>query len=213
MKVVSFNQVNVTLMRSKLFQLDEGFRNEIVGFFLLWFYTINIKQSTSSIAMYPNETMLLEDIFTYLGAVSGPPASKSLAPPTPAHIEAIISILERWPSSQRFPLIDLSRLVFAFCPKSPFDVPGLKTKFLDSLFVAAEWGGREGSSEIPMGKVRETNTTLVLKALANAVGEWNGGSEEIEVQLLSKVVEDVGKMPYTRLVKSQKVAFATVLFK
>ena len=29
-KSVSFNQVNVTLMRTKFLQLDEAFRNEIV---------------------------------------------------------------------------------------------------------------------------------------------------------------------------------------
>ena len=139
-------------------------------FFSLWFSGVNTTQSTSWIAMYPKETTLLEEIFTYLVAASGsPPASKPFAPLTPAHIEAIMAILERWPSSQRFPLIDLSRLVFAFCPKSPFDVPGLKAKFIDALFVAAEWGGREASSEIPMGRVRDTKT-LVLKALANAIG-------------------------------------------
>lgn len=37
MKVVSFNQVNVTLMRSKLFQLDEAFRHEIVRSLLFHF--------------------------------------------------------------------------------------------------------------------------------------------------------------------------------
>lgn len=162
--------------------------------------------------MYPKEVTLLEEIFTYLTAATTAQPSKPPVPLTPAHIEAIIAILERWPPSQRFPLIDLSRLVFAFCPKSPFDVAGLKAKFLVALFVAAEWDGQKGSSAIPPGKVKETNTTLVLKALANAVGDWNGGAEEVEAEWLSKVVENVGKVPYGRLVKAQKVAFATVLF-
>jgi phospholipase A-2-activating protein len=160
--------------------------------------------------MYPQEITLFEEIFTYLSTVStSSPPSKAPAKLNPAHIEAIISILERWPSSQRFPLIDLSRLIFAFCPESPFHVSGLKAKFLDALFVAAEWDGQEGSS----AKVKETNTTLVLKALANAVGERDGASEEVEAEWLSNVVEHVGKIPYDRLVKAQKVAFATVLFK
>jgi phospholipase A-2-activating protein len=169
-----------------------------------------MKQSTSSIAMYPQEVTLFEEIFTYLTTVAASsPPSKAPSRLSPAHIEAIISILERWPSSQRFPLIDLSRLIFAFCPESPFDVPGLKAKFLDALFVAAEWEGQEGSSV----KVKETNTTLVLKALANAVGERDGGSKEVEAEWLGNVVENVGKIPHDRLVKAQKVAFATVLFK
>jgi phospholipase A-2-activating protein len=164
--------------------------------------------------MYPKEVTLLEEIFMYLtAATTSPPPSKTPAPLAPAHIEAIIAIIERWPSSQRFPLIDLSRLIFAFCPKSPFDVVGLKAKFLDALFVAAEWDGQEGLSAGPMGKVKETNTTLVLKALANAVGELDVGAEEVEVEWLSRVLKNIKKVPYGLLVKAQKVAYATVLFK
>jgi phospholipase A-2-activating protein len=163
--------------------------------------------------MYPQEIEFLEEIFTYLTIVTtAPPASKPPASLTAAHVEAIIAILERWPPSQRFPLIDLSRLVFGFCPKDPFDVAGLKAKFLDAIFVATGWASQESFAG-PIGKVKETNTTLLLKALANAVGEWDGGAKEVEVEWLSKVVGIVGKVPYDRLVKTQKVTFATVLFK
>jgi len=164
--------------------------------------------------MYPREIELLEEIFSYLTAVTtSPQPSNPPALLTAAHIESIIAILERWPPSQRFPLIDLSRLVFGFCPKGPFDVAGIKAKFLYALFVATGWASQEGPSPSPIGKVKETNTNLLLKALANAVGEWNGGAKEVEVEWLSKVVEIVGRVPYSRLVKAQKVAFATVLFK
>lgn len=162
--------------------------------------------------MYPREIEFLEEIFTYLTVVTSSPPSEPTASLRAAHIEAIIAILERWPPSQRFPLIDLSRLVFGFCPKNPFDVAGLKAKFLDALFVATGWSNQESSAS-PIGKVKETNTTLLLKALANAVGEWDGGANEIEVEWLSKVVEIIGKIPYNRLVKAQKVTFATVMFK
>jgi len=165
-------------------------------------------QSTSSIAMYPQEVALLEEIFTYL-TVSTPTPPSSL---TVAHIEAIMSILERWPTSQRFPLIDLSRLVLAFCPKAPFDTPGLKVSFIEALFASAGWsdGAQEAASMV--GKVKETNTTLVLKALANAVGEGEGGNEAV-VMWVRKILEFIGRVPYRLLVKAQKVAFATVLFK
>jgi len=109
-------------------------------------------------------------------------------------------------------LIDLSRLVFGFCPKGPFDVAGLKARFLEALFVSTGWDSQEGVSPGPVGKVKETNTNLLLKALANAVGEWDGGPKEIEVEWLNKIVEILGKVPYSQLVKAQKVAFATVLF-
>lgn len=60
-------------------------------------------QSTMSLAMYPDEVNLIDDVFTYLNqALSEPPT-----PPTtslnPAHLEAIIQVLDRWPLSQRFP--------------------------------------------------------------------------------------------------------------
>ena len=164
-------------------------------------------QSTSNIAMYPQEVALLEEIFTYLTV------STTTTPPpllTVAHIEAIMSILERWPTSQRFPLIDLSRLVLAFCPKAPFDTPGLKVSFIEALFASVGWGDGAQAEEAAgiVGKVKETNTTLMLKALANAVGEGVGGNEEAK-----KILELIGRVPYRSLVKAQKVAFATVLFK
>lgn len=156
--------------------------------------------------MYPQEVALLEEIFTYLTvSTTATPSS----PLTVAHIEAIISILERWPTSQRFPLIDLSRLVLAFCPTAPFDTPGLKVSFVEALFKSAGWsdGGQAEAVGIG-GKVKETNTTLMLKSLANAVGEGVGGSEEAK-----RILELIGRVPYRSLVKAQKVAFATVLFK
>jgi len=116
-------------------------------------------------------------------------------------------------------VIDLSRLVFAFCTKAPFDLQdGLKEKFLDELFVAADWEGsgkQRQQPSSPIGKVKETNTTLVLKALANAVADEGSGEGEkkLEVKLLRKAIEGVGRIPYGTLVKAQKVAFATVLFK
>ncbi len=83
--------------------------------------------------------------------------------------------------------------------------------------MAAEWEGsgkeRQQPSS-PIGKVKETNTTLMLKALANAVGdEGSGEAEKVELKWLRKVIEGVGRILYGTLVKAQKVAFATVLFK
>lgn len=169
--------------------------------------------------MYPQEVTLLEETFAYISAASATSPSKAPSSLSRAHIEAIISILERWPSSQRFPLIDLSRLVFAFCTKTPFDVQGgLKENFLDELFVAAEWGGSEDQTQrtsSPTGKVKETNTTLMLKALANAVGQDESGKakKKAEQNLLRKAMEGIGSIAYGTLVKTQKVAYATVLFK
>ena len=60
-------------------------------------------QSTSNLAMYPQELNLIEETFAYLTqAVSHPldPPSKKL---THNHVDAMIQLLERWPQSQLFP--------------------------------------------------------------------------------------------------------------
>jgi phospholipase A-2-activating protein len=53
--------------------------------------------------MYPNEIKTLEEAFNYLGQITSTPPRPPSAPLTSAHVEEIISILDRWPSSQRFP--------------------------------------------------------------------------------------------------------------
>ncbi|KAF9532143.1 phospholipase A-2-activating protein [Crepidotus variabilis] len=188
-KVVTFNQANILAMRTKLLQLDEAFRHEI---------------STSTIAMYPEEATLVEEIFTYLTQVTSTPDKTPSGPLTAAHIDAISAILERWPLSQRFPIIDLSRLVLGFCPETFQASPGLKDRFTEALFRGAElivWTSA-------MNKVKETNTTLALKAVANAFND----KENSEISWLTKVVGSLGQVPYGLLTKAQKVALASVLF-
>ena len=53
--------------------------------------------------MYPDERSFVDDAFLYLQqAVSG--ASLITVPPIrKEHVEAIMSLLERWPSGSRFP--------------------------------------------------------------------------------------------------------------
>lgn len=71
-------------------------------------------------------------------------------------------MLERWPLSSRFPVVDLSRLVIGF---SPSDVYGVRGKLLEVLFKSADWD--ESWETGNMSKPRETNVMLALKALAN----------------------------------------------
>lgn len=53
--------------------------------------------------MYPEEQALIKEVFTFLSQITSNqafPTSTTLSAP---HIEAIVSILGRWPAAQRFP--------------------------------------------------------------------------------------------------------------
>ncbi|PPQ99219.1 hypothetical protein CVT24_009238 [Panaeolus cyanescens] len=188
-KLVHFKQANVTAMQGKLLQFDAALQHEI---------------STSSLAMYPDEHNLLDDVFNYLSQVTATPPQTSSSTLTSSHVEAIISILDRWPSSQRFPVIDLSRLVIGFCPAT-VNLPGVKDKLFEALFKASEWSS---SWTPPINKARETNTLLLLRSLANVFSEDSSTDDE----WLAKVLETLLQVPYTSLNKTQRVALATAVF-
>lgn len=122
-------------------------------------------------------------------------------------------------------MIDLSRLLVGFCPEafggegSGLEPNVLKERFAEALFQAAEWGS---GWTPPLPKARETNMLLVLRTLANVFKEeeegkgkdadvdMDGGAEE---SWLDKVLETLGLAPYEVFNKTQRVAFATFLFK
>ncbi|KAG6889830.1 hypothetical protein C0995_014307 [Termitomyces sp. Mi166 len=188
-KFITFKQANVSAMQGKLQQFDEALRNEI---------------STSSLAMYPDEIVKIEEAFDFLNAATATPRRRPNGTLAAAHIETIIQVLERWPSLQRFPVIDLSRLVTGFAPEA-FDVPGLKEKFIEALFTASEWSA---SWSLPLPKPKETNILLLFRTLSNVFqdkislsGTWSG-----------KVLEYLDQAPYSSLNKNHRVALATILF-
>ncbi|CDO73615.1 hypothetical protein BN946_scf185014.g85 [Trametes cinnabarina] len=164
-----------------------------------------IPVSTGYLAMYPQELNLIEETFTYLGqAVSHPldPPSKKL---TSNHIDAIIQLLERWPQSQIFPLMDLSRLVLAFCPTAYSD-PALRSRFFAALFHGASWNEPWSS---PLPKQRETNTLFLLRSLANV---FQDGTTLKDGAWVQEVLKTLGEVPYTVLTNSLRVSLATILF-
>ncbi|OSD08506.1 phospholipase A-2-activating protein [Trametes coccinea BRFM310] len=187
---LSFRQAHVSAMQAKLYQFDQALRNEI---------------STGYLAMYPQELNLIDETFTYLAqAVSHPldPPSKKL---TSNHIDAIIQLLERWPQSQIFPLMDLSRLVLAFCPTAYAD-PALRSRFFAALFHGASWNEPWSS---PLPKQRETNTLFLLRSLANV---FQDGTTLKDGAWVQEVLKTLGEVPYTVLTNSLRVSLATILF-
>jgi len=156
--------------------------------------------------MYPEEITLLDATFIYLSEATASPSRKPSTSLSSAQVDAIASILERWPSSQLFPVVDLSRLVVGFCPDVFSSQPELRDKLTESLFKAVEWSA---SWTPPLAKVRETNTLLLLRTLANVFGDVG----KTDVDWLRRILETLAQAPYKVLNKTQRVALATVLFK
>jgi phospholipase A-2-activating protein len=101
-KALLFKQANVSAMQGKLYQFDQALRSEIVrNFGFLGLDRLTCVQSTSALALYPEEIDHLEEVFTFL-AQSATERSPTVNL-TNTHVETIVQILERWPASQRFP--------------------------------------------------------------------------------------------------------------
>lgn len=56
-----------------------------------------------SLAMYPEEVNLIDEVFAYLNQALAEPPTPPTIPLNPTHVDAIIQILDRWPLFQRFP--------------------------------------------------------------------------------------------------------------
>lgn len=89
-------------MQGKLYQFDQALRSEIVREFgFLCLYRLTRVQSTSALALYPEEIGHLEEVFTFLAqSAAGKSPAVNLAN---KHVETVVQILKRWPASQRFP--------------------------------------------------------------------------------------------------------------
>ena len=71
---------------------------------VLWSLFVNFgKQSTSTLALHPEEVVLFTQMFDYLAAVNGGRRSSGQIVPNEQHIEALIHVLDRWPAIHRFP--------------------------------------------------------------------------------------------------------------
>jgi phospholipase A-2-activating protein len=164
-------------MQGKIFQFNDVLQQEIVSESVACGYhdTLNHLQTTSNLAMYPDDRESFNAIFANLSKLTATPSIQPTEPLNAAHVEHVIGVLERWPASQRFPVLDLSRLLLGYCLDA-FATPGTKEKFIQALFTASEWNTPWSS---PLPKHRETNMLLLLRSLANAFqegstidGEW-----------------------------------------
>jgi len=184
-KALSFKHANVSAMQGKLYQFDQALRSEI---------------STSALAMYPDEIGHLEDAFTFLSqSTAGKSPTVKL---TSAHVETVVHMLNRWPAAQRFPVIDLARLLSGSCA----DLIDYST-FFDALFRAADLSIETGSSS--PSKAKETNVLLVFRTVANAFQEDAKIGDGVWID---KIFGILASVPYEKFTKGQRLALSTLLF-
>jgi hypothetical protein len=112
----------------------------------------------------------------------------------------VVTVLNRWPSDRRWPLLDLARLIAAHCGQGISAYS--RAKFVSALCTAAEW---KGPWENPTPQ-RNTIVGLVLRAAANAL---IGASASEAAEVLAVV----DAAPYGALNKASRGAYAAMLVK
>jgi phospholipase A-2-activating protein len=157
--------------------------------------------------MYPEEKTLIEEVFTFLSQITSNPTPSASTTPSASHIEAMVSILDRWPAAQRFPVMDLGRLVVAYCVNAPA-ASGNREKFFDCLFNTSDWSSVV-SRGVPMLKPQETNVLLLLRTITNCFQE---GTLVNDGRWVQQIFEALAQAPYHFLSKPQRVALASVVF-
>jgi len=190
--LVGFKQCNIPAMRAKLDQFNDALRNEI---------------TTTTCAMYPEERVLIDEVFTFLSQNASSPVSPPSNTLSGPHIEVILSILERWPIAQRFPVMDLSRLVVAYCPNAPATT-GNREKYFDRLFNASDWWSVVSLGS-PMLKPQDTNILLLLRTITNCFQE---GTILNDGQWVQQIFDALSQAPYPLFSKAQRTALASILF-
>ncbi|KAJ7706978.1 WD40-repeat-containing domain protein [Mycena rosella] len=178
---------NLGQMRTRLHQYNDDLRNEI---------------STSSLAFDPEQERSIDDAFAYVQKCAG--GKRPTNPLGGIHIESVAHALEGWPESLRLPVLDLTRLIVAYCPEV-VKPPGLKERLFEALLKAANWQTPWAKSP---SKPAEMNLMLVFRALANAAQEGSGAADE---PWLGQVLSVVSAATYSTLTASQRKPLATML--
>ncbi|KDN51076.1 hypothetical protein RSAG8_00705, partial [Rhizoctonia solani AG-8 WAC10335] len=201
---LSFKQANIPAMENKFKQLNDGLSGD---------------PNTSSLALTPLEFKLFNRSFALMKAKAHSPPQvpvETSAELSQKDIDIIADVLARWPSLQRFPVVDLLRLLIAYSPNT-FEAPQTSQKLIDALFEASEWKDPWPS---PLPKHRETNILLTLRALSNlfqvsphkVVGTVSPHKVVGTGPWVPGLFTTLATGPYHVLTNTQKVALATIAF-
>jgi len=168
--------------------------------------------NTSSLALTPLEFKLFNRSFSLMkNKAQAPPVAPadSSAEISQKDVDIIADVLARWPSLQRFPVVDLLRLLIAFSPNT-FEAPTTSQKLIDALFEASEWKSMPWPTPLP--KHRETNVLLTLRAFANLFQVSSQWKVVGTGPWVPSLFNTLAAGPYAALTKVQKVALATIAF-
>ncbi|KAF7311257.1 Phospholipase A-2-activating protein [Mycena kentingensis (nom. inval.)] len=190
---VLLKEGNLPAMKSKLQQFNDGLQTEI---------------STMSLALYPEEIRAIDEAFAYVQQSAA--GNRPTNPLGTTHIDLLIQVLERWPASLRLPVLDLARLIVAFCPDA-VRAAGVKEKLFAALFKAADW--RTDNFPSP-SKVQEMNAMLASRAVANVMQEAAGaadGAGDGDGGWLGGILGVIRTVGYEKLSAAQRKPRATML--
>lgn len=172
---MTFTQANLPALRNKLQQLSDQ---------------LAASADTASLALTADDFAALDRLVAYLLVALANPGSSAAAPESDTAV--VDKLLTTWPPAQRFPALDLARLLSLSAP-----TPGSFPVVLASATDPAE---------------SETNAMLALRALANVfvpmIGKATMQGEAVDVLV------SLRKRGTSRgLNKNGKVALASVLLK
>ncbi|KAJ6531209.1 WD40-repeat-containing domain protein [Mycena capillaripes] len=184
---VLLKEGNLVQMRAKLHQYNDDLQHEI---------------STSSLAFYPEEDRSIDEAFAYVQKCAA--GKRPTNPLGSVHVDSVIQVLERWPAGLRLPVLDLARLIVAFCPEA-VKAAGLKERLFECLFKAVDWTTPWVKSAT---KPAEMNVMLLFRALANVAQEGSGAADGPWLGQVLKVVSDAS---YATLSPAQRKPLATML--
>jgi phospholipase A-2-activating protein len=115
-----------------------------------------------------------------------------------AKLDVLVSVMQRWPASMRFPLLDVYRMACSSL------TTGQQSAAITAL-QAAQWNESWPTSSDEV-KARTTSALLALRSVANAL---SSNSSQATLPVLQCVQQ--GSAHVERLSKAARVAYATVL--
>ncbi|PVF95555.1 PFU-domain-containing protein [Serendipita vermifera] len=175
-----FKQANVPAMEKKIQELNQ-----------------TVSSADENAALQPSELAAFQEMYQAL-------STNNLASLTASHVQTVSSIVDRWPSTQVFPVIDLLRLVLASSP-SAFKSVENKQGIIQALFKAVQ---KDEAWESPLEKSRETNLLLVLRTVANMFQLPVG---KVPASWTTDVMVNLQSIPGTVWTKAHLLPLATLL--
>ena len=139
-----------------------------------------------------------------LGQVDQLLSQLEAGPSNGLNIDALRKAVASWKPGSRLPALDLMRCAAAFGTTTP------PLEIAREVFEASAWAEDWPTPGSPEAKVRDVNSMLALRTIANL---WNDGraAAELEANAVS-LLGSLSDTHYVKLGKNGRIAFATVVY-